>query len=671
MTRATKVRFLLQTIVFVSVSFASCQSWAFAQEPDQQIAPAPPGRSPGMTGNAIDILTPTAGVDFGQYISKLVDAVRKNWYASMPQEVYDGARGRTVVLLRIQADGKIVNISIESGSGSNLLDQAAMNGVRSANPFDPLPPKFKGPYVDLRFAFWYNLAGAGAFRKSLLDCEGSEVGSPLPAFDRLELLSFLGDPGSLPYAAKQICGRGIDFVPDSGFFTTLTNSGVSPAFVESLKRSKPKSIGEPSPERVSAYGLVDLALTDEHRGQLATASEDYARALKLAPDSATLHLAYARNLLAEHRYSEAETQARQSLALWQEDAEAHYALAFALSAQHRDSEAIPEARGALRIFPSHNLALIELGITLARSGNYQEAVPVLRESLPHAPQLPVIYKHLGGSLVHTGEFDEAILDLNLYLKTNPQDAEAHYFLGVALRSKGRQDEALVELREAERIDPSNPIYSAAVDPTDSGAPLEGSDPASPRPDNGFFSGDIYTNRFFGFSYEYPKDWAVQKASRGQAIVRLGGSIIANGDPVAQDAAEAGARNAYQLLLVTKEATTDISTTFNTIQVSALSTRFQPEVKSGGDFLSGIIERWRHSAGEISVVVPPTESVIDGRTFWKVKLDFTIKETVSHSIEFATVEKDYVVLFVFSSRDNAKVEESAKTMKSLRFLEAAH
>jgi TonB family protein len=670
MIPATKVRFLFQTIIFVSISFASGESGALAQEPNQQIAPAPPVRSPGMTGNTVDVLTPTAGVDFSSYISELVGAVKTNWYASMPPEVYGGAKGITTVLLRIEADGKVVSVSIESGSGSHSLDQAALNIVRNSSPFDPLPPKFKGPYVDLRFRFLYNLGGAGAFRKSLLACDRSEVASPLPAFDRLELLSFLGDPGPLPYAAQQICGRGLNFVPDSGFFTTLTNSGVSPAFVEFLKETKPTSIREPSPERVSAYGLVDLALADKHRGQLATASEDYARALKLVPDSATLHLGYARNLLAERRYSEAEAQARQSLALWPEDAEAHYALALALSAQHRDGAATPEAREALRIFPSHNLALIELGISLARSGNYREAVPVLRESLPLAPRLPVIYKHLGGSLVHTGEFDEAILDLNLYLKAHPQDAEAHYFLGVALRSKGRQDEALVELREAARLDPSNPIYSVAVDPADSGTTLEGSDPAGPRPDNGFFSGNVYTNTFFGFSYEYPKGWAVQKASRGQANVRLGGSIIANGDPIAQDTAEAGARNAYQLLLVTKEATKDISTTFNTIQVSALSTRFEPETRSGGDFLSRVIERGRQNVGEVSVVAPPTEAVVDGRTFWRVKLDFTIKEVVSHTIEFAAVEKDYVVLFVFSSRDDAKVEEFAKTMTSLRFTEAA-
>jgi TonB family protein len=670
MIPATKVRFLVQALIFTSVSLASCQWSALAHEHNQEVAPAPQARSSGMTQNTVDILTPTEGVDFSQYIKKVVGEVRKNWYASMPDEAYGGAKGRTVVLLRIQTDGKIVNVSMESSSGSDSLDQAAMNGIRTSSPFDPLSPQFKGPYVDLRFRFLYNL-GMDT-RKSLVDCDEPGAGSNQSrSFDRLELLSFLGDPGPLPYAAKAICERGTDFVPDSGFLATLANSGLSPAFVESLKSIKPKSVSEPSPERVDAYALVDSALTDKHHGQLATADEEYARALKLAPDSATLRLAYARNLLAEHKYSEAEIQSRQSLALWPEDAEGHYALAVALSGQHRDGEATPEAREALRIFPSHSLALIWLGISLTRSGNYKEAVPVLRESLPHAPQLPVIYKHLGGSLVHTGEFDEAILDLNLYLKTNSNDAEAHYFLGVALRAKGRSDEALAELREAERLEPGNPIYSVATGATDSTDTASGvRTPPEPRPDDGFFSGNLYTNTFFGFSYEYPNNWIVLNADRGRALLRLSGSIMANQDPTVQDSTEAAARDAFQLLLVTKETTTDVSTSVALIDIQALSTRFGPDLKSGADFLTKVVEHMQHAGTPISVVEVPKQFSAGGRIFWKIKLDFTVKGVTSHVIDFAAIDKGYVLLFTFSGRNDATIEGVATTMQSFYLANAS-
>jgi outer membrane biosynthesis protein TonB len=42
-------------------------------------------------------------------------------------------------------------------SGKEPLDRAAISAIRSSNPFQPLPPGFSGPYIDLRIMFLYNL----------------------------------------------------------------------------------------------------------------------------------------------------------------------------------------------------------------------------------------------------------------------------------------------------------------------------------------------------------------------------------------------------------------------------------------------------------------------------------------------------------------------------------
>jgi tetratricopeptide (TPR) repeat protein len=153
-----------------------------------------------------------------------------------------------------------------------------------------------------------------------------------------------------------ICQRGISFTLDSGFLTTLHYYGVAAGFLGSLAKITPRTTLEASPDRANAYGLVDLAVSHKKHGQLQLVDDDLARAIKLAPDSATLHLAYARNLIADHNYSEAEAQSRQSVELWPEDAEAHVSLATALTMQNRDSEAVPEAREALRISPGDKAA---------------------------------------------------------------------------------------------------------------------------------------------------------------------------------------------------------------------------------------------------------------------------------------------------------------------------
>jgi TonB family protein len=117
------------------------------------------GRGGGQVGNAVTILTPTEGVDFNSYITRLVARVKQNWYAVMPESAYMGDKGIVAITFRINRDGSFPsdNYNLERTSGKDPLDTAAMSAIRTTNPFDPLPPQFKGPYIELRFIFFYNI----------------------------------------------------------------------------------------------------------------------------------------------------------------------------------------------------------------------------------------------------------------------------------------------------------------------------------------------------------------------------------------------------------------------------------------------------------------------------------------------------------------------------------
>jgi hypothetical protein len=41
-------------------------------------------------------------------------------------------------------------------SGKEPLDRAAVSSIRASNPFEPLPSPFTGPYIELRFTYYYN-----------------------------------------------------------------------------------------------------------------------------------------------------------------------------------------------------------------------------------------------------------------------------------------------------------------------------------------------------------------------------------------------------------------------------------------------------------------------------------------------------------------------------------
>ncbi len=116
-----------------------------------------PGGSARTLGN-LEVLTDTQGVDFGPYLSRVLDAVRRNWYILIPEEARAPLmkRGKLAIEFAILPDGKIAGMKLVAPSGDVALDRAAWGGITASNPFAPLPGEFHGPYLGLRFRFYYN-----------------------------------------------------------------------------------------------------------------------------------------------------------------------------------------------------------------------------------------------------------------------------------------------------------------------------------------------------------------------------------------------------------------------------------------------------------------------------------------------------------------------------------
>ncbi|MGO9520472.1 MAG: TonB family protein [Candidatus Korobacteraceae bacterium] len=116
-----------------------------------------PGGSARTLGN-LEVLSDTQGVDFGPYLSRVLEAVRRNWYILIPEEARAPLmkRGRLAIEFVILQDGKVAGMKLVSPSGDVSLDRAAWGGITGSNPFAPLPGEFHGPYLALRFRFYYN-----------------------------------------------------------------------------------------------------------------------------------------------------------------------------------------------------------------------------------------------------------------------------------------------------------------------------------------------------------------------------------------------------------------------------------------------------------------------------------------------------------------------------------
>jgi TonB C terminal len=124
------------------------------------------GRGGGgaQAGNGVTILTPTEGVDFQSYINRLLAKLKQNWVTAMPESFWLGDKGIVAISFRINRDGSFPgeSLSLDRTSGKEPLDTAAESAIRATSPFEPLPPQFKGPFIDLRIGFYYNIQPDGA-----------------------------------------------------------------------------------------------------------------------------------------------------------------------------------------------------------------------------------------------------------------------------------------------------------------------------------------------------------------------------------------------------------------------------------------------------------------------------------------------------------------------------
>lgn len=113
----------------------------------------------GSAGAGIELLTDTQGVDFNDYLRRIYYIVKGNWFAVMPPSVSLGEQGVVSLQFKIMRDGTVPDgMPLQVfGSGKEPLDRAAYSSIRASNPFPPLPGQFKGPYIELRYTYYYNI----------------------------------------------------------------------------------------------------------------------------------------------------------------------------------------------------------------------------------------------------------------------------------------------------------------------------------------------------------------------------------------------------------------------------------------------------------------------------------------------------------------------------------
>ncbi len=89
-----------------------------------------------------------------------IEAVGDEYFPELGE--LEGLTGSPTLEVSIDASGQLAQVIVRKSSGSKVLDQAAIDILRRASPFDPFPEEVREDYDSLRFAYKWLFSESGA-----------------------------------------------------------------------------------------------------------------------------------------------------------------------------------------------------------------------------------------------------------------------------------------------------------------------------------------------------------------------------------------------------------------------------------------------------------------------------------------------------------------------------
>ena len=151
-------------LVTAVVSFLCAGLWGQSASPrDTSMSAAPASPTENHARDPVGFEVQDKRESDGVYPDDVVSTIRAHWYqlvSELRQASYD-QQGVTIVEFRIKRDGSLAKLAIAETSKEERLDGAALNAVRSASPFKPLPKNFAPNSMGFRIHLGYNQAIPG------------------------------------------------------------------------------------------------------------------------------------------------------------------------------------------------------------------------------------------------------------------------------------------------------------------------------------------------------------------------------------------------------------------------------------------------------------------------------------------------------------------------------
>lgn len=173
----------------------------------------------------------------------------------------------------------------------------------------------------------------------------------------------------------------------------------------------------------------------------------------------------------------------------------------------------------------------------------------------------------------------------------------------------------------------------------------------------------YTNRGFGFTFKYPKDWVVHGEATNERIKELGKERLEESGATPKASVEVAMKNTLYLLTVFHYPVGTPGITFNpAVLVMAEKVSHAPGIKNGKDYLLNL-RTLLLKVGYQALVNEPTECQFGGTQFFRDDYASEINGVHLVNAHFATIKNGYAVVFIFVGADQPSLDEMTKSMET--------
>lgn len=176
---------------------------------------------------------------------------------------------------------------------------------------------------------------------------------------------------------------------------------------------------------------LDAGQLLEQADNFASAEGEYKRALDLAPNSSDAVTGLANAYMHEHKFDLAEQCLRKLVASQPDSASLHIQFARVLAAEGKTAEAIPEMEAGIKLAPADEAALRELADLYVSAKQNDKAESARRQLLQMHPNDPTLHRELGQDLLREKKFADAEKEFETTITLKPDFGEAYGDLAFA------------------------------------------------------------------------------------------------------------------------------------------------------------------------------------------------------------------------------------------------